>query len=244
MKKFSSTSTSKDYKRLSYEKRDSYPPKRDYDERTHSSTMSRSSGSAPVPKYESSSSYTRDRDMRTSSDPRGSGVRSSNSTGMSVSSSKYNTSDSKVRYSERERDRSPHFNSRSIRDDRERRPVSDGNKSDIRSSREHRYPDPKVDSVRYDRTSSSSNTSWTQHKTFNPTNSSTSKPWSKETWRSSDGTPSTGDRWSTNTSRPGIPFSSNPSMSLGPSCPPPPGINTYVNDRFDYKSNMSNMRKY
>lgn len=41
------------------------------------------------------------------------------------------------RYSDRDRDRSPHF--RPIRDDRDRRGVTEHSKTDMRSSRDHRY---------------------------------------------------------------------------------------------------------
>lgn len=44
-----------------------------------------------------------------------------------------------ARYNERERERSPHY--RPVRDDRDRRAMPD-HKGDVRSSREHRYPDP------------------------------------------------------------------------------------------------------
>lgn len=126
-KKF--TSSSKDYT-YTHDKHDSYSKRdRDYkSDRSHQSSLSRPPPTA-ISKYENSNVFNlgRDRDMR--SDPRGRDNASS-----AVSSSRL-PKDS--RYSDRERDRSPHF--RPLRDDRERRSVPDHSKTEIRSSRDHRY---------------------------------------------------------------------------------------------------------
>lgn len=39
-------------------------------------------------------------------------------------------------------------------------------------------------------------------------------------------------------------FTNNSNMNMIPTCPPPPGLNNYPSDRYDYKSIASNMRKY
>lgn len=52
-------------------------------------------------------------------------------------------------------------------------------------------------------------------------------------------------RWNSSSGRSGggQGFGGGSSISLGPACPPPPTINNYVGDRFDYKS-LNSMRKY
>ncbi|CAG9855338.1 unnamed protein product [Phyllotreta striolata] len=122
-----------------------------------------------------------------------------------------------IRYDDRERgrDRSPHF--RSGRDDR--RPIND--KPDIgMSSRGPRS---------FDSRPISSSWSSPMQKPFgaNPT----PKLFEKEPWRNPGS-----ERWPPQPSST-RPFSSN--ANLGPVCPPPPGINSYPDGRFN-----SGIRKY
>lgn len=165
------------------------------------------------------------------------------------------------RYPERERDRSPHF--RPVgRDDRDRR-IPD-HKPDMRSSRDHRYSEPSkgndenyrwskhfklcvTDGGRFDRGSGGNwNHPGASNKVYNSSGTGApSKPWNKE-WRPNNDTGG-GDRWASNSSR-GAGMSGNfgnsPNMNMGPTCPPPPGLNNYPTDRYEYKNMGSNMRKY
>lgn len=103
-----------------------------------------------------------------------------------------------------------------------------------------------LDSRAFDR-GSGGNWSSTSEKPFSSNNPTmASKSWSKDSWRPGLNT-SNSERWNSSSSRgsgltSGPLFSGN-SINMGPSCPPPPGINNYVNDRFEYK-NIGNMRKY
>lgn len=131
-KKYSSSS--KDYKsRIPYDKHDSYSKReRDYDtSRSHQSSMVRPPPTA-ISKYENSNVFdlSRDRDVR--GDPRG---RDGSSSGAVAGSRMAKD----TRYSDRDRERSPHF--RSVRDDRERRSVPEHKSSSDVRSRDHRYTD-------------------------------------------------------------------------------------------------------
>ncbi|KAK4871525.1 hypothetical protein RN001_015649 [Aquatica leii] len=156
------------------------------------------------------------------------------------------------RYDDQERDRSPHYIS--MRDERDRRSLE--HKDDMRSNREHRYVEPSKEPQRFERSSGGSN-SWghsgsgLSNKAFNTgiTGGSlmVSKPWSKDVWRPADNQNS--HRWNSgNLSRPTpqlstTAFQGNSNLKLEPSCPPPPAINTYGDNRFEYKS-MNTIRKY
>lgn len=102
-----------------------------------------------------------------------------------------------------------------------------------------------VEPARFER-----NTTWTsssQSKIFNPGNA-VSKTWSKEgNWRQADCAGSS-ERWNTGNSRntnSSSSFTTNSNVvNVGATCPPPPGINNYINDRFDYKSGIGGIRKY
>ncbi|XP_017776342.1 PREDICTED: scaffold attachment factor B1-like isoform X2 [Nicrophorus vespilloides] len=246
-KKFAAgSSANKDYSKPrigNYEKRNDggYQPKREYEDRSHPASSSLARG-PPVPKYDTGSYSNRDRnnggDIR---DPR---MRDAGGIPSNVSNAKY-AIDSKVsRYNERERDRSPHFRP-SVRDDRDRRGITDS-KPDMRNPRNDRrsYPDQQKDTMRYERPSASSASAWNTQKVFSATGAQANKQsWGKDTWRSENQTNS--DRWnSASQARNSVnvsssTFSGNNGMSIaGPSCPPPPGINTYVNERFDYKGTM------
>ncbi|XP_022908205.2 scaffold attachment factor B2 isoform X2 [Onthophagus taurus] len=218
-----------------------YPRDRSYDDRKRVATSDRHFDEPPPPpRFEPAP---RDREVR--GEPRTREPPSSSST------PKYNSQVPKdSRYGEHERDRSPHF--RSVRE--ERRSMSD-HKSEIRSRGEHRYGDTSK-SNRFERPSGSS--TWTTHSTpskvFSSSSSSTTpKAWSKDAWRQAEssstggggGGGTSGERWSSSgtASRSSAQISgftnSSNLGSMGPSCPPPPGINNYVNDRYEYKSGMS-----
>ncbi|KAK4871744.1 hypothetical protein RN001_015868 [Aquatica leii] len=233
-KKFGSSS--KEFKsRVVYDKRDSYP-KRDRDfegDRSHpQSSISRGSPTT-ITKYEGSSVFSigRERDIHDSRARDASAVTNP----RMAKDSRYN-----------EREREPHY--RSIRDDRDRRSIPE-HKSDVRSSREHRYADASKEPQRFDRNSGGNSWGHPGSSKFNQTGGSgmSSKPWGKETWRPVEPTNSS-DRWNSSSMSRGAPmstnnFQGNSNMDLGPSCPPPPAINNYGGDRFEYKT-MSNIRKY
>ncbi|XP_018322645.1 scaffold attachment factor B2 isoform X5 [Agrilus planipennis] len=201
-------------------------------DRSHASSMSR--GPPPptaITKYEGSSVFniSRERDVRE--------ARSRESNSNAAPSGRY----------DRDRDRSPHYR---VRDDRDRRAVPD-HKSDVRS-RDHRYDAAPKDTGRFEGRGGNNwphpGTPSGKPFTSNSTGGTSSgKSWNKDSWRSSDS--SGQDRWnSSNTTRTSGSlssgaFSNSSNMNMTPSCPPPPGINNYSSDRFDYKS-MSGMRKY
>ncbi|KAF2885770.1 hypothetical protein ILUMI_20405 [Ignelater luminosus] len=242
-KKFGSAA--KDYKsRVAYDKRESYPKRdREYEtERAHPQSSIARGPPTTITKYEGSSVFnlSRERDMR---DAR---PRDNNA---SVPNSRMAKD---ARYNERERERSPHY--RPVRDERDRRAMPD-HKGDVRSSREHRYPDPtkgNIDAQRFDRNSGGN--SWNHpgaasNKVFNAGGSGgPPKAWAKDAWRPADA-PNNAERWNSGgvsrgtSSLSTTAFSGNSNMNMGPSCPPPPAINNYSGDRFEYKS-MSNIRKY
>nr|XP_023025060.1 SAFB-like transcription modulator isoform X2 [Leptinotarsa decemlineata] len=127
-----------------------------------------------------------------------------------------------VRFDDREtgRDRSPHFRP-PLRDDR--RPGIPEGKPDMLS----RDPNARSSFVR------NTSTTWinpAMQKSFGPTGSP--KLWQKEPWRPDSMT----ERWL------GPPMGSRPFSSnspMGPICPPPPGLNSYPDSRFN-----SSIRKY
>ncbi|KAF5292963.1 hypothetical protein FQR65_LT11080 [Abscondita terminalis] len=158
------------------------------------------------------------------------------------------------RYNDQERDRSPQYIQ--VREERERRSMTD-HKDGIRSSREHRYVDSSKESPRFERGSGGSGSnSWgypssgMSNKTFSAGISGgslmSSKPWAKDVWRPAD--PQNSHRWNSGnmsrSSQLSTPtFQGNSNLKLEPSCPPPPAINTYSDNRFEYKS-MNAIRKY
>ncbi|KAK9718948.1 SAP domain [Popillia japonica] len=235
------------------EKGDNFSHKRDrhYDgeQRSHpqsSSAIQQRSSSQTMVKYNSEVfNFNRERDMPRGREAPGPSVSKYNSQGVPKES----------RYSDHDRDRSPHFRG-NVRDDRDRRPIGD-HKGDMRSSRgDHRYNEPPKDPNRFERGSAGGGGGggvWghsSQGKVFNSnTTNSQQKTWGKDSWRQSDSSGGNSDRWNSSGSRNGAPltgssFSNNSNMmNMGPSCPPPPGINNYVTDRYDYKGGMSYIRK-
>ncbi|KAF5278818.1 hypothetical protein FQR65_LT03506 [Abscondita terminalis] len=158
------------------------------------------------------------------------------------------------RYNDQERDRSPHYIQR--REERDRRSTTDP-KDSVRSSREHRYVDSSKESPRFEKGGARGRSnSWghssggTSNKSYSAiisgSSSMSSKPWDKDVWRPSNS--QTTHRWNSgNTSRSSqlstSTYQGNSNLKLETSCPPPPTINTYSNNRFEYKS-MNSIRKY